>query len=294
MSKLTNNEKSQIQECLKQYVAKFPSQNKAALSLTGISSATLSTLLQGKWENISDDMWRNLASQLCTGTGGDWQVVETKAWKEMTLVMQDAQSSRNVTWVVGEAGCGKTTTARLYAAEHGEVFYILCSEDMKKSDFVREIARRIGQRTEGYSIRELLDRIIDDLIQMEAPLLLFDEADKLPERVFHYFIDLYNRLEDKCGIVFFSTSYIKRRMTMGLRYNKCGYNEIHSRIGRKFYELDRTAPHDVYAVCMANGVTDKGRISEVIKDSEAYEFDLRRVKKSIHRVKVMEVRTVGK
>ena len=246
MSKLTNNEKSQIQECLKQYVSKYPSQNKAAQSLTGISSATLSTLLQGKWENISDDMWRNLASQLGTTAATDWQVVETKAFQEMTLVMQDAQAVKNVTWIVGEAGCGKTTTARLYAAENSEVFYILCSEDMKKSDFIREIARRIGQRTEGYSIRELLDRIIDDLIQMEAPLLLFDEADKLPERVFHSFIDLYNRLEDKCGIVFFSTSYIKRRMTMGLRYSKCGYNEIHSRIGRKFYELEQTAlekPH---------------------------------------------------
>ena len=294
MSKLTNNEKSQIQECLKQYVSKYPSQNKAAQSLTGISSATLSTLLQGKWENISDDMWRNLSSQLGTMSSNDWQVVETKAFQEMNLVMKDAQAVRNVTWIVGEAGCGKTTTARLYAAENSEVFYILCSEDMKKSDFIREIARRIGQRTEGYSIRELLDRIIDDLIQMQAPLLLFDEADKLPERVFHYFIDLYNRLEDKCGIVFFSTSYIKRRMTMGLRYNKCGYNEIHSRIGRKFYELEPTAPHDVYAVCMANGVTDKSRISEVVKDAEAYDFDLRRVKKNIHRVKVMQAQTAVK
>ena len=278
--KLTKNEKGQIQECLRQYVGKYPSQNKAAQSLTGTSSATVSSILQGKWENISDDMWRNLASQLGTTTATDWQVVETKAFQEMTLVMQDAQAARNITWIVGEAGCGKTTTAR-------EVFYILCSEDMKKSDFIREIARRIGQRTEGYSIRELLDRIIDDLIQMQAPLLLFDEADKLPERVFHYFIDLYNRLEDKCGIVFLSTSYIKRRMTMGLRYNKCGYNEIHSRIGRKFYEMEPTAPHDVYAVCMANGVTDKSRISEVVKDAEAYEFDLRRVKKSIHRAKLI-------
>ena len=285
--KLTKNEKGQIQECLRQYVGKYPSQNKAAQSLTGTSSATVSSILQGKWENISDDMWRNLASQLGTTTATDWQVVETKAFQEMTLVMQDAQAARNITWIVGEAGCGKTTTARLYAAENSEVFYILCSEDMKKSDFIREIARRIGQRTEGYSIRELLDRIIDDLIQMQAPLLLFDEADKLPERVFHYFIDLYNRLEDKCGIVFLSTSYIKRRMTMGLRYNKCGYNEIHSRIGRKFYELEPTAPHDVYAVCMANGVTDKSRISEVVKDAEAYEFDLRRVKKSIHRAKLI-------
>ena len=289
--KLTTNEKKQIQECLRLYVSKYPSQNKAALSLTGTSSATVSSILQSKWENISDEMWRNLASQLGTTSGNDWQVVETKAFQEMTLVMKDAQAVKNVTWIVGEAGCGKTTTARLYATEHNEVFYILCSEDMKKSDFVREIARRIGQRTEGYSIRELLDRIIDDLIQMQAPLLLFDEADKLPERVFHYFIDLYNRLEDKCGIVFFSTSYIKRRMTMGLRYNKCGYNEIHSRIGRKFYELEPTAPHDVYAVCMANGVTNKSRISEVVKDAEAYDFDLRRVKKNIHRVKVIQAQT---
>ena len=292
--KLTTNEKGQIQECLKQYVSKYPSQNKAAQSLVGTSSATVSSILQGKWENISDDMWRNLSSQLGTTSGNDWQVVETKAFQEMSLVMKDAQAVKNVTWIVGEAGCGKTTTARLYANENNEVFYILCSEDMKKSDFVREIARRIGQRTEGYSIRELLDRIIDDLIQMEAPLLLFDEADKLPERVFHYFIDLYNRLEDKCGIVFFSTSYIKRRMTMGLRYNKCGYNEIHSRIGRKFYELEPTAPHDVYAICMANGVTDKSHVSGVVKDAEAYDFDLRRVKKNIHRVKVMQAQTAVK
>jgi len=294
MSKLTTKEKERIQAGLRSYVAKFPSQNKAAQSLTGTSSATVSSVLQGKWENISDEMWRNLGSQLgMAGTDG-WQVVETKAFQEMVFAMQDAQRWRNVTWVVGEAGCGKTTTARLYATEHGEVFYILCSEDMKKSDFIREIARRIGQRTEGYSVRELLDRIIDDLIQMEAPLLLFDEADKLPERVFHYFIDLYNRLEDKCGMVFLSTSYIKRRMTMGLRYNKCGYNEIHSRIGRKFFELERTDAHDVHAVCVANGVTDKGKISEVVRDSEEYEFDLRRVKKSIHRVKLMGAQVAAK
>ena len=282
--KLTKNEKGQIQESLKQYVSKYPSQNKAAQSLTGTSSATVSSILQGKWENISDDMWRNLASQLGTSAGTDWQVVETKAYQEMVFAMNDAQTVKNVTWVVGEAGCGKTTTARLFAAEQREAFYVLCSEDMRKSDFVREIARKVGLRTEGYSIRELLDRIIDSLVQMDEPLLIFDEADKLTERVFHYFIDLYNRLEDKCGIVFFSTSYIKRRMQMGLRYNKCGYNEIHSRMGRKFFEVERTSPNDVYAICAGNGLNEK-QTSAVMKDAEQYDFDLRRVKKAVHKQK---------
>ena len=81
--------------------------------------------------------------------------LETSAYQEINFALDDAQRWRNVTWVVGEAGCGKTTTARLYTEEHKEVFYILCSEDMKKGDFVREIARKVGIKTDGHNIREV-------------------------------------------------------------------------------------------------------------------------------------------
>lgn len=50
--KLTKNEKGQIQEYLRQYVSKYPSQNKAAQSLMGTSSATVSSILQGKWRTF--------------------------------------------------------------------------------------------------------------------------------------------------------------------------------------------------------------------------------------------------
>lgn len=284
---MDEKQKRQIQEALRLYVAKYKSQNKAAASLDGTSAGTVSTILSGKWENISDEMWKKIASQVGSAAPGEWQTVDTTAAKEMAYAMTDAQEWKNVIWVVGEAGCGKTTAARQYEREHTGAYYILCSEDMKRSDFIRDIAKKIGIRTDGMTIRDMLDEIIGQLIQTESPVLLFDEADKLTERVFHYFIDLYNRLEDKCGMVFFSTSYIKRRMQMGLRYDKKGYNEIHSRIGRKFFELEQTSPQDVYAICVANGLTDRGKISEVVKDAEKYDFDLRRVKKGIHRVKMM-------
>lgn len=283
---MTQQEKQQITDSVQQYVDKYGSQNKAVQSLTGISAATLSQLLKGKWDNISDEMWRNVGAQVGWSKYEGWTIVQTAAYQEMTFAMDDAKRWKNVTWVVGDAGCGKTTSAKLFSEQNRESFYLLCSEDMKKSDFVREIARRIGLRTSGYSIRELLDRIIESVVQMDSPLLIFDEADKLPERVFHYFIDLYNRLEDKCGIVFFSTSYIKRRMQMGLRYNKCGYNEIHSRIGRKFFDVEATTSRDVFIVCTANGLNEQ-QTHEVVKDAEAYEFDLRRVKKAVHRAKRM-------
>lgn len=285
---MKENEKKAICEALKRYVAKYPSQNKAAASLNGTSAGTVSTILSGAWDKISDEMWRKIAAQVHAFVdSGEWKTVETAALQEMVYAMEDAQQWKNVTWVVGEAGCGKTTAARLYEEEHREVFYILCSEDMHRSDFVRTIARKVGIRTDGMSIRDMLDAVTGSLVQMDAPLLLFDEADKLIESVFHYFIDLYNRLEDKCGMVFFSTSYIRRRMKTGLQYDKKGYNEIHSRIGRKFFELEPTGPRDVYAVCVANGLCDRKQIAEVVQDSEKYDFDLRRVKKAVHRVKRM-------
>lgn len=286
---LTRREKEQICARLRAYVERYPSQNKAAGSLKDTSAGTVSSMLNGRWESISDEMWRRVADQVgaACGTDGGWQIVETGAYQEITYALDDAQRWRNVTWVVGEAGCGKTTTARTYAGEHREVFYLQCSEDLYKGEFVREIARLVGIRGEGHTVRELWKAILDSLIQMDAPLLVFDEADKLTESVFHYFISLYNKLEDRCGVVFMSTDYIKKRIRNGLRWEKPGYKEFYSRIGRKYFEVEETTPNDVYAICTANGLRDRKDIDTVMRDAEACDFDLRRVKKSIHRVKRM-------
>lgn len=284
---MTSNEKQQIADKLRAYVAKYASQNKAVASMKGTSAGTVSNILNGKWENISEDMWRKVSDQVKSvgDKDGGWQIVETQAFHDITLALRDAQDYKNVTWVVGEAGSGKTTTARIFGEEHKEVFYILCSEDLHKGDFVREIATKMGIRTDGYTVRELWMTIQDELIQMDAPLLVFDEADKLIESVFQYFISLYNKIEDKCGVVFLSTDYIKTRISRGLRCKKRGYKEFYSRIGRKYFELEDTTPQDVFAICSANGLTDRKDIEEVITEADGCEYDLRRVKKSIHRVK---------
>ena len=285
---MEESEKRIIVENLKSYIQKYPSQNKAAGSLEGISAGTLSSMLNGNWSRISDSMWTKVAEQVkptCSSSATGWTIVETGAFQEISYAMQDAQEYMNVTWVVGEAGCGKTTTGRLYAESHKEAFYILCSEDMLKGEFVRTIARRLGIRSEGYTVRELWQAIIDSIIQMERPLIIFDEADKLPESVFQYFISMYNNLEDRCGVVFLSTDYIKRRSSNGLRYGRKGYKEIFSRIGRKYFDLEPTSAQDVYAICTANGITSREDIDKIIKEGDGCDFDLRRIKKSVHRLK---------
>lgn len=279
-------EKERITEALRRYVERYPSQNRAARSLQGVSAGTVSQILNGKTELVSQEMWRRVAAQVTDRRPEGWQVVETTGYQQVAFALGDAQRARVATWVTGEAGCGKTTAARLYAAEHAEAYYILCSEDMHKADFVREIAQRLGVGTLG-TVRELWEAVLEALVQQEAPLLIFDEADKLSEGCFHYFIALYNRVEDRCGIVFLSTDYIETRIRRGLSCRRAGYKEIWSRIGRKFFALDATSREDVRAICVANGLTERGQIAKVLAEAEGCGYDLRRVRKSVHRELLM-------
>lgn len=293
MKGLTTEMKEQVRSALIAYRSNYPTLNRAAESLQGVSSATVSQLCNGKYELISDEMFVRIATQI--GFAFDsWNLHEGKTFKEITFTLSDAQSYKNVTWIVGDAGCGKTTAAIEYRRTHRNVFYILCSEDMRRSDFVREIAKQVGAPTDTTNLRDMLENAISMISFLGNPLLVFDEGDKLTDSVFNYFISIYNRLEGHSGIVFLSTDYIKRRMEAGLRYNKKGYKEINSRIGRRFFDVSPTEENDIYAICQANNLTDRADIEEVLKDAKRSDNDLRRVKRCIHRQKrIIEAKRVN-
>ena len=233
MKGLTKQDKDAIRDALMAYCENFPSRNRASESLQGVSAAVVSQILNTKYESISDDMFSRIAAQI--GFSFEhWTICESENFRLATYVLADAQMYKNVTWMVGDAGCGKTTAAIEFRRTHRNVFYILCSEDMKRSDFVREIAKQVGAPTDSTSnLRDMLDYALGMIGFLQNPLLIFDEGDKLTDCVLNYFISIYNRLEGRAGIVFMSTDYIKRRVDNGLRYNKKGYKEINSRIGRK-------------------------------------------------------------
>lgn len=278
---ITTEQKNEIRIRLEAYVRRYPSQNKAVNSLKGTSAGTVSSIINGKWENISEDMWLNISSQI--GTNSEWQICRTTAYNNLMFYMNDAKSESSVMWVVGPAGIGKSTAATSFAAQNQNVFRLTCSEDMHKSDFIHELAALIGVRTVGMTVREGLAAIIDELVKMERPLLIFDEGDKLTDSVLYYYISLYNALEDKCGMIFLSTAYIKERMRKGLSRAKKGYDELDSRICRNFISLDYIGNDEVAQICHANGLDDSKAVARVMKDASSCGNDLRRVKRLVHR-----------
>lgn len=281
MANLTTTQKEAIAARLDTYVKRYPSQNKAVNSLKGTSAGTVSSILNGKWDLISDDMWLKLQSQL-SGTEG-WKLYETSAYQSLMLYLEDAQADSSVTWITGPAGIGKSTAAQAFVSGNKNVYMLTCSEDMHKSDFVRELASKIGVRTVGLTVRETLYAIINELVKKESPLLIFDEGDKLTDSVLYYYVSLYNALEDKCGMVFLSTNYMSQRMSRGVQKGKKGYDELESRICRRFVPLDIVSADEVEGICIANGLTDRTAIKTVKAEAHECGNDLRRVKKSVHK-----------
>lgn len=274
---MLQEEKQQIATSLKGYCDRKGSQNKAANSMNGVSSATISKVLAGDWETISDEMWRTIAAQ----TGHEakrWHIAETRAYSRMGFLLDNAREDSLVLAVTGDAGCGKTEAIKNYAATHRNVYHLCCSEYWNRRTFMGKLLKCMGMDFSGATVSDMMDDIIDALKRKELPLVVLDEADKLSDQVFYFFISLYNQLEGHCGIILCATDFLEKRIKKGLRIKRKGYEEIYSRMGRKFVELQVVNTADIAAVCVANGITDTKEINRIADDCEC---DLRRVKRAI-------------
>lgn len=277
-----NNERREIiADKLQAFCDRIGSQNKAALTLKAVSAATINHVLNRKWDLINDSMWLHIGSQVGY-MNTPWVTVETGDLKILHHLLTDARENSMVFAVVGDAGTGKTAALQNFTDANKRVYLLQCNEFWNRKFFLQELLTAIGRDHSGYTVGEMMQEIVLVLKKQENPLIILDEADKLTDQVMYFFITLYNKLEDKCGIVLCATNHMAKRIHRGRKLNKKGYNEIYSRIGRKFIELQGLKTADITAVCVANGIEDAKQIREVIDDCEG---DLRRVKRKIHALK---------
>jgi len=277
--------KQAIQSHLQTFVDRAGSQNKAANLLRGISGATISQILNNNWDQISDDMWRSVAAQ--SGyQEAKWNAVETRDFRILMNLLADAKENSNVFAVTGDAGSGKSFTLKRFANENRGTLYLCCAEYWNRKMFLGELLFTMGRDGSGMNVNELMYEVVRHLKMADRPLIILDEADKLPDQVLYFFITIYNQLEDHCGIVMCATDHLQKRIKKGLRTNRKGYKEIYSRIARRFIELKGVSSNDIILLCKANGVDDTKQIKDVIDDAEG---DLRRVRRRIHAIQASAV-----
>lgn len=277
-TEMTNIQKKDIQIALADYCARYGGQNRASKILEGVSVGTISQMVNGNWENISDDMWRKIASQI--GLEADkWIAVETQNYTRLMALLQDVQENNLWMAIIGRAGSGKTFACKQYNKEHQDVFYVSCDPDWTKREFFSVLLRKIGKDPEGLTLIQMKQKLVLHMRCQDSPLLILDEADKLSDVVLNSFITLYNDIQYDCGVVMIATEFLSKRFETGVSYNKKGFNELWSRIGRKCVPLKDVSQSDIVKVCEANGVEDSKYIDSIINDCEG---DLRRVQRKVH------------
>lgn len=273
---MNNNLKTIIaQEVLR--LSDKSSQNKVATK-AGVSAATLSAILNNKWELIADEMWRKIQTSLNIQIG--WMIAPTKNFNDIHQLLSAAQKRHLAIAFAYEAGAGKSVAYRHYANENTNVIYIECKNSWSKRSYVQNLNRACGLRPSG-TTEEMIEQFQTHVAKMQSPLIIIDQFDKLKDSSMDLFMDLYNELEDRCGFVISGVPALEKRILRGVQHDKIGYRELFSRIGRKFIKLENLSLKDVTAICTANGIDDKETITYIFKNSEG---DIRRVRRDVERI----------
>lgn len=232
------------------------SQNKVAID-SETSSATLTNMKKEEhWDKVSVDMWKKIADYLGYKFN-EYQIAETPNITMMMNMLKMAKERSITIGISDEAGRGKTAACKYFASREKNVFHVECDAHWTKRLFFKKLLSAVGARGTHLPTAEMAERVIARLQNMEKPLLILDEADKLRDDFLLFVISLFNKLDGYASIAIVGAPFLKKNIEAGKGKDKRGYKEIYSRIGGKFGYIDPVNETDVAQICEANGITDR-------------------------------------
>lgn len=239
-----------------------------------VSPATISQMAENKYDTKGDAMWITVGSalgwKLSTGLlTRTWTSVETADYKIVARLLADAKNNSLFMPISDYAGIGKTESLKMFAdlQKHNAVYYIRC-RDWGKKEMLEQLCRTLGiDAGRGFKTPNTLIDLIIEFFQQRSlmrPLLIMDEADKVkPRGLCALLIHLYNECEDATGVVIAGTENLEKEIKRGVQYSVKGYDELDSRLGRKYIKLIGCTLTDVTRICEANGLSDSNKIKEI-------------------------------
>lgn len=225
---MNNSEKLQIKTLVQQRMSDKQLSANTASAMMGLSSASLSNMLNDKWDDISDRLWMKAARW--AGLQGEWKIRETPNLKSIFSLCEDAQENARMVGCAGPTGYGKTTALKYYASKTPNSFYFLATKVMRPKDFLHHIIMSLGM-DEGGSINRRMYMIIEKLRECNSPLLILDDCGKLPDPCLLLIQVLYDELEGHCGFVLGGTDAFKKHLFKQAARDVNGFRELKRRIG---------------------------------------------------------------
>jgi hypothetical protein len=270
MTKLTQENKRQIIDLIKQKVRQLKT-DAAVATFCDVSPAVISMMKKDKYVTQGETAWLKVGTALGwrpnTKTGGrEWITADTRDVKIVQQVVADAKNNSLFLAIADIGGSGKSEGLRYayQANAHQEVYYLRCM-DWGKTEFLENLCKTLGMQVTGIrKPNKMLEMVIEFFQQrsLNKPLLMLDEYNKLKDSARLTVIPLYNECEDYLGMVIAGPEDLEKSILTGVRYQKRGYDELYSRLGRTFVKLVGATLNDVINICKLNGFENADRIKE--------------------------------
>ena len=257
--------KSKIREQLQADYDAIQSVRKLSAK-TGISASYISMILSGK-SDPADSTWIKL-SQHYNVNETDYRVIATRNFTNIQMICDIARREKAMMLISGEAGRGKTTALMHYAQNNPETIYI-----QGEREYSRVFLQRFGEKvnvvfSSGGELYVAINRIRERLSRLNNPLIIIDEASKLPPAALLYIREIYmERRLSYAGIILAGVPSLENDILRFSRLNKRGFAELHDRIQQPFIHLDAPTASEISAICEANGI-EKKYIPYAIKEAE--------------------------
>lgn len=235
-----------------------------------INVGALSTILAGKYGADESKMLQRIAKAL-NYRESNWNLARTIAnYVTTEFVFQDAQMESMWFALSHKAGSGKTSVLEdlFNRDETGTVTFIQAEEWSGRKFLINLVEKTLGESAlkGGYkTIADLLDMVVNYFndMSLERPVLIIDEVDKLRPAALRVLIPIYNRTEDRLGVILSGTENFEKEIKSGVRLCKKGYDEIESRFCRSYIHLPGVTKREVYEICAANGVADEESLMSI-------------------------------
>ncbi len=218
-------------------------------AIPGINAATVSNILNGKWENISEKnllrIWNKVKPQA--------EIYQTTDCKAGLTACEKAAKNCQMIGIIADTGMSKTTVCQTVAMRPN-TYYMYIDSTVTPKVFLRHLLGELGAAFDG-SLHDMLAKVVNEINTQNSPLLLIDECAKLSDKMMLLIHSLRDRTKDNCGIVLAGMPDFKNKLIKFSNKGTTGYAEFFRRI-EIWHEFKGLTAAEIKYILQDNGITD--------------------------------------
>lgn len=207
----------------------------------GINTSVYSRISNNDTDKVlSDGEWIRIARKLNVPSfTQQWQAARTRTFRIITGQLQACMLNSIGGIFCDDSSLGKTFACKHFALSYANVAYVDCSGVKTWPKLIRAIAAAFGFPPNG-KLHDLRQTIIDNVLSLDNPLIILDEAGDLDDSAILSLKGLWNELESLCGWYMVGANGLRAKMERKLANNKVGYEEMFNRLGNRFQNVTGT------------------------------------------------------